>query len=92
MRSISTDHNYNYYISDSRTRSKRNIEKKCWKRWKETRVSDRQFGFMYGRSTMKEIYLLRRVMDQYQMNKKDLNLVFINLGKACEIGRFYGNP
>jgi len=39
---------------------------------KEIRVTDNQFDFMPGRSTMKTIYLLRCVMERYwtYKNKK----------------------
>lgn len=34
---------------------------------KETQVTENQFGFMLKGSTIKAIYLLRRMMEQYQM-------------------------
>ncbi|KAL5135334.1 putative RNA-directed DNA polymerase from transposon BS [Glycine soja] len=49
---------------------------------KETQVTENQFGFMPGRSTMEAIYLLRRVMEQYRMDQQDLHLIFIDLEKA----------
>ncbi|KAL5170138.1 LINE-1 retrotransposable element ORF2 protein [Glycine soja] len=51
---------------------------------KETQVTENQFGFMPGKSTMEAIYLLRRVMEQYRMDQQDLHLIFIDLEKAYD--------
>ncbi|RZB91510.1 Carbon catabolite repressor protein 4-like 2 isoform B [Glycine soja] len=51
---------------------------------KETQVTENQFGFMPGKSTMEAIYLLRRVMEQYRMVQQDLHLIFIDLEKAYD--------
>ena len=46
--------------------------------------SPSKFGFMYGRSTMEAIYLLRLVMERYQTDKKDIPLVRIVYIKAIK--------
>lgn len=45
-----------------------------------------QFGFMSGRSIMEAIYLLRRVMKQYWMDRRDLHIVFIDLERTYSRG------
>lgn len=48
---------------------------------KKNHVTNNQFGFMLGRWTMEEIYLLRRELERYQMDQQGLPLVFIDLMK-----------
>ena len=61
---------------------------KVWERVMErrlrdiTEVSENQFGFMPGRSTMEAIYLLRRVIEKYKEKKRDIHMVFIDLEKT----------
>ena len=49
-----------------------------------TEVSENQFRFILGRSTMEAIYLLRRVIEKHKEKKRDIHMVFIDLEKAYD--------
>jgi len=44
-------------------------------------ISENQFGFRPGRSTLEAIHLICRLMEFYMDRKRDLHMVFIDLKK-----------
>jgi hypothetical protein len=63
---------------------------KLWKRIIEhrlrgvTNVTENQFRFMSGRSTMKAIFLIRQLMERCREQKKDMHMIFIDLEKTYD--------
>jgi hypothetical protein len=49
-----------------------------------TNVTENQFGFMLGRSTMETIFLIRQLMKRCREQKKYLHMIFIDLEKAYD--------
>jgi hypothetical protein len=49
-----------------------------------TNVTENQFGFMSGRSTMGAIFLIRQLMERCRDQKKDLHMIFIDLEKVYD--------
>ncbi|KAI0494832.1 hypothetical protein KFK09_024975 [Dendrobium nobile] len=52
---------------------------------RDTEVSQNQFGFMPGRSTMEAIHLLRGLMEKYRETKENLHMIFIDLEKHIPV-------
>jgi hypothetical protein len=49
-----------------------------------TNVTENQFGFMPGRSTIEAIFLIRQLMERCMKQKKDLHMIFIDLEKEYD--------
>ena len=48
----------------------------------EVQISQQQYGFMPGKSTMDAIFALRMMIEKYREGQKELHCVFIDLKKA----------
>jgi hypothetical protein len=49
-----------------------------------TNVTENQFGFMPGRSTIETIFLIRQLMERCRDQKKDMHMIFIDLEKVYD--------
>ncbi|GJV41140.1 retrovirus-related pol polyprotein LINE-1, partial [Tanacetum coccineum] len=51
---------------------------------RETSVSENQFGFMPGRSSVEAIHLIRSLLEKYKERQRDLHMAFLDLEKAYD--------
>ncbi|GKD88737.1 retrovirus-related pol polyprotein LINE-1 [Tanacetum coccineum] len=51
---------------------------------RETSVSENQFGFMPGRSSVEAIHPIRSLIEKYRERKRDLHMAFLDLEKAYD--------
>ncbi|GJZ04251.1 phosphoenolpyruvate/phosphate translocator 2 isoform 2 [Tanacetum coccineum] len=51
---------------------------------RETTVSENQFGFMPGRSSVEAIHLIRSLMEKYRERQRDLHFAFLDIEKAYD--------
>ena len=51
---------------------------------RQTKVSEIQFGFVAGKSTMDPIFTLRQTMEKFRRRRKKMHLVFVDLEKAYD--------
>ncbi|GJZ48851.1 retrovirus-related pol polyprotein LINE-1 [Tanacetum coccineum] len=51
---------------------------------RETTVSENQFGFMPGRSSIEAIHLIRSLVEKYRERQRDLHMAFLDLEKAYD--------
>jgi hypothetical protein len=49
-----------------------------------TNITENQFEFMPGKSTMEAIFLIRQLMERCREKKKDMHIIFIDLEKAYD--------
>jgi len=47
-------------------------------------IFENLFGFMYGRSTIETVHLIKRLIEFYRDRKKDLHMVFIDFEKVYD--------
>ena len=52
--------------------------------WKVVKLDEIQMGFMPGRGTTNAIFLMRQLLEKYEMAGRDLYLVFVDLEKAFD--------
>jgi len=48
------------------------------------KISENQFGFMQGRSTIEAIHLLRQLIHRFRERRRNLHVIFIDLEKVYD--------
>ena len=51
---------------------------------KNVKLDDMQMGVMPGRGTTDAIFIMRQLLEKYEMAGRDLNMVFVDLEKAFD--------
>ena len=51
---------------------------------KVVKLDEMQMGFMPGRGTMDAIFIMRQLLEKYEMAERDLYMVFVDLEKAFD--------